>query len=258
MTDFGDLPEVPYRPDPQHPQAQNVPLVVEVAKGVAKQVNAVVREEALPLVLGGDCTITLGVLAGLIPQLPKLGLMYFDGDLDLNTPATTVSGILDGMGMAHMTGKGVDALARAGPRYPLMAEEDIVLFGCNTGAGWIDAAELQLLPQCRMLTYPATHVQGTVEESAQEALTELESRAGAVLVHLDVDVIDYGDFPAADVPHLQGLTFNDAMAALRVFVGSRKLAGLVITEFNVDRDPDGALARRFVDAVAEVLEGLGK
>jgi len=33
-----------------------------------------------------------------------------------------------------------------------------------------------------------------------------------------------------------------------------KFAGLVITEFNADRDTDGTLARRFVDAVAKVLE----
>ncbi len=44
------------------------------------------------------------------------------------------------------------------------------------------------------------------------------------------------------------------MAALSVFVASRKLAGLVITEFNADRDADGTLAHRFVDAVAKALE----
>ena len=44
------------------------------------------------------------------------------------------------------------------------------------------------------------------------------------------------------------------MAALREFVASPKLAGLIITEFNVNRDPDGTLARRLVDAVAKALE----
>ena len=68
--------------------------------------------------------------------------MYLDGDLDLNTPDTTPSGIFDGMVMAHIIGKGVDSLSRIGPRYPLMAEENIALFGYNTEAGWIDARRL--------------------------------------------------------------------------------------------------------------------
>ena len=60
-------------------------------------------------------------------------------------------------------------------------------------------------------------------------------------------------FPLADVPHHHGLSFADAMSALEVFIARRKFAGLVITEFNADRDTDGTLARRFVDAVAKVL-----
>lgn len=257
VTDFGDLPEVSFRPDTQHPKAQNLQLVIDVARRVADQVEAVVREHALPVVLGGDCTITLGVLAGLIRQMPNLGLMYFDGDLDLNTPDTTVSGIFDGMVMAHIIGEGADALARVGPRYPLMAEEKIVMFGYNGEAGGIDAVETQVLTQCKMMTYPAAQMRGKAIESAQEALTQLEGRADSILVHFDVDVIDFDDFPAADLAHHQGLSFDEALAALGVFVTSGKLAGLVITEFNAERDADGTLARRFVDAVAKALGGSG-
>ncbi len=254
VTDYGDLPEVPFQPDPQNPKAQNLQLVVDVAKGVADQVDAAVRGEDLPIVLGGDCTITLGVLAGLIRQRPNLGLMYFDGDLDLNTPDTTESGIFDGMVMAHIIGKGADALARIGPRYPLMAEENIALFGYNAEAGCIDAVETQVLAQCQMMTYALPEIVGRVEESAKGALARLERTADSILVHFDVDVIDFDDFPAADLAHRQGLSFADAMAALRVFLASEKLAGLVITEFNADRDPDGKLAHRFVDAVGSALE----
>ena len=254
VSDFGDLAEVPFQPDQQHPKAQNLQLVVEVVKRVANQVDVALRDNAIPVVLGGDCTITLGVLAGLISHAPNLGLMYFDGDLDLNTPDTTPSGIFDGMVIAHMTGKGVDTLARLGPRYPLMAEEDIVLFGYNTEAGAIDAVEVEVLQQCQMIKYPVSQIRGKAKESAREAVSHLENKAGSILVHFDVDVIDFDDFPAADVPHSQGLGFDEAMAALSVFVASRKLAGLVITEFNADRDADGTLAHRFVDAVAKALE----
>ncbi len=194
VSDFGDLAEVPFQPDQQHPKAQNLQLVVEVVKRVANQVDVALRDNAIPVVLGGDCTITLGVLAGLISHAPNLGLMYFDGDLDLNTPDTTPSGIFDGMVIAHMTGKGVDTLARLGPRYPLMAEEDIVLFGYNTEAGAIDAVEVEVLQQCQMIKYPVSQIRGKAKESAREAVSQLENKAGSILVHFDVDVIDFDDF----------------------------------------------------------------
>ena len=253
VIDFGDLPEVPFRPDQQHPKAQNLQLVVDVAKRVANQVEGAVRDNALPIVLGGDCTIALGVVAGLISHAPNLGLMYFDGDLDLNTPETTLSGIFDGMVIAHMTGKGVDTLARLGPRYPLMAEEDIVLFGYNTEAGAIDAVEVEVLQQCQMLKYPVSQIRGKAGESAGEALSQLENKADSILVHFDVDVIDFDDFPAGDLPHYHGLSFDEAISALDVFIASPKFTALVITEFNADRDPEGTLAVRFVDAVAKTL-----
>jgi len=79
VLDFGDLPEVSFRPDAQHPKQQNLALVCDVAKRVTGQVDSAVCQRAKPIVLGGDCTITLGVLAGLVSQFPNLGLMYFDG-----------------------------------------------------------------------------------------------------------------------------------------------------------------------------------
>jgi arginase len=215
------------------------------------------RDKTLPIVLGGDCTITLGVVAGLISQAPNLGLMYFDGDLDLNTPDTTPSGIFDGMVMAHMTGQGVATLARVGPRYPLMAEEDIVMFGYNTEAGAIDAVEIERLQQSQMIQYPVSQIRGKAREAAREALSQLENKADAILIHFDVDVIDFDDFPVGDVPHHHGLSFDEAMRALAVFIASPKFAALVITEFNANRDPDGTHAARLVDAVAKTLEQRG-
>ncbi len=77
------------------------------------------------------------------------------------------------------------------------------------------------------------------------------------VVHFDVDVIDFADFPIADVPQFTaGLPFRDAMACLTVFVASPKFAGLTITEFNPDHaDEDGILATTFVEQLAHALAG---
>jgi hypothetical protein len=49
-------------------------------------------------------------------------LLYLDGDIDLNTPTTSRSGILDGMGIAHDLGMGAEELSHIGPCYPLLPD----------------------------------------------------------------------------------------------------------------------------------------
>ncbi|MEE9591974.1 MAG: arginase family protein, partial [Thermoplasmata archaeon] len=131
VADLGDLPSVSFRPDTEHPRQQNLALVVGVARQVADRVDQALAGQRLPLVLGGDCSLSLGVIAALLRNPLRLGLLYFDGDLDLNTPETTPSGVFDGMVMAHILGRGTPQLAGIGPRRPLLSEEDIALFGYN-------------------------------------------------------------------------------------------------------------------------------
>lgn len=253
VRDSGDLVQVVFSPDKENPRQQNLALVRDTAQRVAEQVSAAAAHQAKAIVLGGDCTITLGVLAGLIAHAPNLGLIYLDGDVDLNTPDTTTSGIFDGMVMSHITGDGAEALAHIGPRYPLMSEENVVLFGYNPEAGWMDPPELQRLEECSMLKYPVAQIREKVGQAAIEALAKLEAKVQHILIHFDVDVIDHRDFPAADVLHEQGLTFDETMDVLKIFASSSKFAGLVITEFNSNRDKDGSLARRLVDALVTIL-----
>ena len=75
------------------------------------------------------------------------------------------------------------------------------------------------------------------------------------MVHFDVDVIDFVNFPVADVPQRNaGLTFREAIACLEVFASSSHFAGLTITEFNPDHaDEESVLAATFASEVAVTL-----
>jgi arginase len=250
VADLGDLPSVSFRPDPEHPRQQNVPLVVDVARQVADRVDRALADRRLPLVLGGDCSLSLGVIASLIRHHPRLGLLYFDGDVDLNTPETTKSGVFDGMVMAHVLGRGAPQITGIGSRRPLLSEEDIVLFGYNMESGWIDPPELEVLERSRMSKYPLSRVRADADAAARDALLNLESRSDAILVHFDVDVMD---LPAADVPHPHGLDAESTFAALKVFVAAPPCAALVVTELNAERDTDGSQTACLVDGLVEAF-----
>ncbi len=257
VIDYGDLPLLRFHPDPQHRHQQNLAAVVDVSRRVADRVDTALQRGALPLVIGGDCTIGLGVIAGYLRHEQNLGLLYFDGHVDLNTPATSTSGILDSMGVAHMIGEPgtADDLSHLGGRFPLMPVDQIVLFAYNPGE--INASERDLLAQHLWLHFPLSSVQANVRHAAAEAVKLLEKRAERFVVHFDVDVIDFTDLPIADVPQFsRGLMFQDAMACLSVFASSPKFGGLTVTEFNPDHtDQEGLLAVTFLENLARSLVG---
>ena len=202
----------------------------------------------LPLVLGGDCTITLGALDG----FGEGGLVYFDGDADLTTPERSGSAVADTMGMTHMLGGGSPRLARLGSRYPLLRPDRVVLFGFDPAE--LDTGEWTELTSRHLYAAPAPAVRADPAGQARAALAYLGRRAGTYLVHFDVDVLHTGLFPLANFPHFAGLTLDQASACLDEFADGEGFGGLVITEVNPDHDPSGqllgALAARVVRALS--------
>ena len=251
VEDLGDLPVTRFQPDMANRKRQSRSPVITVARQVADRVTAAVERDLVPLVIGGDCTITLGVVAGLLRNQPDLGLIYFDGDADMTTPETTHSGIFDSMGVSHLIGEGDPEVAHLGLRFPLLPPDRITLFGFHPYE--IEPKEQRLLETSAITQYPVTSIGDRPVQLAAEALARLEERARAIAVHFDVDVMDSAEIPLADWPHYDALSFGEAMRCLRVFVESPKLAALVVTEINPDHDPDGLLVRQFIDAFADAL-----
>jgi arginase len=224
-----------------------VERVVAVARRVADEVTAIRAAGRLPLVLGGDCTITLGVLAG----SGETGLVYFDGDADLDTPERSESAVADTMGMMHMLGGGSPRLAGLGSRGPLLRADQVVLFGFDPAE--LDTGQWTELVSRHLYAAPAPAVRADPAGQARAARAYLERRTDTYLVHFDVDVLHTGLFPLANFPHFAGLTLTEVSAGLGEFAGSEKFGGLVITEVNPDHDPDGQLIGRLVRVVAEAL-----
>jgi len=247
VEDRGDLPATPFRPTEPVDGLRDLDRVVAVAQAVAGEVSAIRADGRLPLVLGGDCTITLGVLAG----SGDTGLIYFDGDADLAAPDRTNSAVADTMGMTHMLGGGSPRLARLGPRFPLVAQGQVVLFGFDPAE--LDTREWTELVSRHLYAVPAPAVRTDPAGRAREARAYLEDRTDSYLVHLDVDVLHTGLFPLANFPHFAGLTLEAAGACLGEFTASPWLDGLVITEVNPDHDPGGHLVRTLAQVLTRAL-----
>ncbi|MCZ2848896.1 arginase family protein [Modestobacter sp. VKM Ac-2978] len=250
VEDTGDLAVRRHRPSPPVDGVRALDRVVEVVTEVADRVAAIRAAGRRPVVLGGDCTVTLGVLAGLARH-DDVGLAYVDGDADLNTPAGSISGVLDTMGVTHLLGGGAPALADIGPRTPLLPGDHLELFGFDPGE--LDTGQWTRLVEHRLSATPAPVVRAAPAGKAAEAVERLEAVCSTFLVHLDVDVLDTNDVPLANFPHSAGLSLGELAGALDVFCGSDACAGLVLTEVDPDHDPDGVLVPQLIDVLATAL-----
>ena len=250
IQDLGDIPTVCFRPDPQRPNQQNVDLVEQVARQVADLVDQALSMNCIPLVMGGDCSITLGVIAGILRKHARPGLVYFDGDADLNTPDTTNSGIFDGMVMAHLLGRGAPQLTGLGRRQPMLDEQDVVLFGYDDSSGWIEAVEIEIMENLAIPRYSKNQVKADPAAAAKQALAQLEDHCDAIVLHFDIDSMNV---PVVDVHHPNGLEPGAAFEALKVFTAHPKLAGLVVTELNAELDQDGSYAALLADGLVDAL-----
>jgi len=249
VRDFGDLPAERFRPGPRDGGVRDLARVAAIAARTADRVSEIRAAGLRPLVLGGDCTITLGVIAGLARH-DDVGLIYFDGDVDLSLPETSDSGVADTMGITHLLGGGADELAGLGPRRPLTGPDRVELLGFSPAE--LDTGEWTRLTSQNLPATPAPAVRQDPAGRAAATLARLEPRVGSVLVHFDLDVLHTGAFPLANFPHFAGLTLEEA-ACLGTFCHGAKFAGLVVTEVNPDHDPEGNLMPALIDLVCAAL-----
>jgi arginase len=255
VQDTGDLPIQTWKPDRASPYAQNLELVVAGLQELARRLDPLLATGDTVLVLGGNCTIALPVMAGLRRlDVGTPGLVYVDRHFDLNTPESTTDGALDWMGLAHglaLPGS-VDTLARAFGHQPLLQPEQLAWLGvaANFATEWEQEQAARLGLRVRSSELLATDPSG----SAAFALEELP--AGPLAVHLDVDVLDFTDAPLAESTDGRntGPSLDQLGEALKPLMQDPRFRVLSVGELNptrADGDPDAIT--RFVNLLANTL-----
>jgi arginase len=205
-----------------------------------------------PLIVGGDCTITLGVIAGFRRSHPDVGLAYLDGEADLGTPGSDGAGIFDAMGVAHLLGRGAPELTELGGPAPLLTPDRLALVGGDPRE--TNADSRRFLAETGVSFQEGPALRADPAGTARRALAAIAPASGPVVVHFDVDVVDSGDLPLGNFPSYgSGLELADAVACLRGLVQDPACAALVLTEVNPTYDPSGRQLGRYIDGVVAAL-----
>jgi arginase len=256
VSDLGDSPVVPWRPDRARPRAQNLEAVVEVVRTTATRVaDALLEDDRTVLVLGGDCTVGIGTIAGVDAVVGDVAVAYFDLHSDLNTPASATDGALDWMALAHMLAiEGSEpTLAAAAGKVPVLESRQVVLFAQSMShATRFERGEIERLGLTR---FALEDVRDDPEGAARQALDLVATRSDRYAIHLDVDIVDFTDAPLSEHPSRNtGLKLDEMLRALNVLASDPGLVAITLTELNPhNAASDDGLLERFVASLSEAI-----
>ncbi len=224
-------------------RARFLPEVMAVAVETANVVEQAMRDGCFPIVLGGDHSLAIGSIAGVLRVKPRCAIFWFDAHGDYNTMETTPSGNIHGMAFSG-------AMGFAGPK--LSVEWDpqrvdphrAVLIGARA----LDNGEKENLRKSGIHIF-------TMHELDRYGIKEVISRAldltkdsDGLHVSFDMDILDPLEAPGVGTPERGGIDYREAHLALELLAESGKLTSLDVVEVNPILDQ----ANRTAELAAEL------
>ena len=216
-------------------------------------VDATLTGGRRPLVLGGDCSLLIGALAGVRDAVGPVRLVFVDGHADYFDGASSPTGEAADMELAILTGHGPAGLVDLGGEVPIVEPADVVILGHRPASLHPDVArELERVPAVISRMTAEEIVAGGASGVGERWASALSGR-GSAWLHLDLDALDEAALPAVTYTQPNGLGWDSLVALARPLLASQALVGISVADFNPDLDHDGVHARRVVQALAEIV-----
>lgn len=228
----------------------------EACVRLASQTESIVDAGEFPITIGGDHSIAIGSLAGVVKSFRKrdqrLGLIYFDAHADMNTPDTTPSGNIHGMPLAVLLGHGVPELVNIGGFSPKFDPK----LCAHVGARDLDPGEKELVRRLGMRFFTMREIdERGLAACMDEAIAIAAQGSGGYAVTFDVDVLDPGDAPGSGTLVRGGLSYREAHLAMEKIAEAGGMRSLEVVEINTTLDLNNRTAELGVELI---LSALGK
>lgn len=220
------------RIESKNPFATEIGTTIELNRLLSERVKLARDSGKFPLILAGNCNSCLGTIAGL-GQDP-LGIVWLDAHGDFNTPETTSTGFLDGMGLAMAAGQCWKTLVETIPGFRPVSAENIV----HIGGQDLDDEEETLMKQSQVVLIPATESNKVVVVDAFERLKKTVNR---IYLHIDIDVLDTGEAQANSFAAAGELLVKDVVNINAIARENFEVCAAAITSFAPEYDKNDAV-----------------
>ena len=207
------------------------------AKLVRDVVYKALQRGEFPLTLGGDHSVGLGTLAGVLQHRPDTGIIWVDAHADLNTPLTSESGNMHGMPvgmlMKHISPPNIHTLPGMSwlEHVPRLDPSQVVYIGLRD----VDPEERKMIQQYNICAYTMHEIDrygiGHVMEMAFHHLLD-RTPDRPLHVSYDIDAVDPVLAPATGTTVRGGLTFREAHYVAEAVALTSNLMSADVVEVN--------------------------
>lgn len=203
-----------------------------------------------PLVLGGDHSIAIGTIKGVLQHLNRLGVIWFDAHTDVNTHETTYSGNIHGMSLAVALGYGHSDLVSIGGMDKKLRPENVVIIGARS----IDQGERTFLKEkgIRVFTMHDIDRYG-MKYVMDEALQIVTNGTDGVHLSFDLDGMDPVEAPGVGTPVSGGLSYRESHFAMEMLYERNCLVSAEFVEVNPMLDQNNKTAKTAVELIGSVF-----
>ncbi len=243
------------RRDPQT-NCLNPELIREFSLNLGEAVTEAVNEGHFPLILGGDCSILIGIMPALKLK-GSYGLIFVDAHADFYEPERSTTGEVADMDLAIVTGRGPSVLTNINNLQPYVKDGHVIHIGQRDIEETIKYGSRDIRKSgitCFSLN--------DIEEQGIEKITAAALRYAQGLgvesfwIHFDTDVLADEINPAVEYRLPGGLSFSQVEHLMRKLLTSVNIAGMSVTIFNPRLDSDGSIARNIVESIGYMFRSV--
>jgi len=229
--------------------------VAEINRRLASLVSAKLKNDILPLVIGGDHACAVGTWSGVRAALPpqeELGLIWVDAHMDSHVPDTTPSGALHGMPLACLLGEGPEALTELCGPAPKLRPRHVCLIGVRS----FESDERVLLERLGVRVYFMEEVRARGFAAVwEEAVRHVSQGVAGYGLTIDLDAVDPHDAPGVGTPEYDGIAGEDLIRAVRQLHDDPGLLAVEIAEYNPHEDRDRLTLRLLRRLICAAVAG---
>ncbi|MBR8769045.1 arginase [Porphyromonas levii] len=243
VNDLGDLPCPPRmsileEKYASHPKIKFLSPILQASQPLADKVAASIRNNHIPVCIGGDHVMAFGSIAGvgLAKGKDNYAVIYIDAHGDFNTGETSGTGNMHGMHLSFLMGKGEPSIANYWGTTPLLDANNIYFLGARA----LDEGEKQMAKEMNLYVRTSEDLNlSTPYEIVNEVIEDIKKK-GITHIHLsfDVDVIDPRYAPGTGVPESDGIMPALAYELIHLCEQSGLVRSVDVVEFNKNLDKE--------------------
>lgn len=201
------------------------------------------------LVIGGDHSVSLGSISGILAAKRNVGIIWLDAHPDLNTPQTTTSGNLHGMSLAGLLGKINHPMVNSLIRKNKLAKDNLVLFGLKN----VDIAEQGFIDSQKLKTITLWDIERDgIDTSLKRAIKLLPGNIGHLHVSFDIDVVDEMWALGVGIATRGGLSYREIIYAANFFE-RHGINSLDVVELNPEKDNNDMMSLLVMETIMAFL-----